>query len=62
MSLPAWVPEPRAKDQWKLVELVRSKAAASIDEAAANPALVSLVEKSALSPEAVAVRLHNDEH
>jgi len=62
MPLPAWVPEPRAKDQWKLVELVRSKAAASISDAAASPALVSLVKKSAVSSEAVAARLHSDEH
>ena len=70
MPLPAWVPEPRAKDQWKLVELVRSKAAASLKDAATNPsinpvldpAIASLIEKSALSPEAVAVRLHSDEH
>jgi hypothetical protein len=27
MSLPGWIPEPRAKDQWKIVESVRSKAA-----------------------------------
>ena len=66
MSLPAWVPEPRAKDQWKLVELVRSKAAASITDTAGDhaldPTIASLVEKSALSPQAVAVRLHSDEH
>jgi hypothetical protein len=30
LSLPGWVPEPRAKDQWKLVEAVRSQAAASL--------------------------------
>jgi hypothetical protein len=69
MPLPAWVPEPRAKDQWKLVEAVRTQAVASLTGApaastveAVNPAIVSLVEKSALSPEAVAVRLHSDEH
>ena len=61
MPLPAWAPEPRAKDQWKLVELVRSKAAASIKDAA-DPALQSLIDKSALSPESVAVRLHSEEH
>ncbi len=27
MSLPGWIPEPRAKDQWKTVEAVRSQAA-----------------------------------
>ena len=26
MTLPGWIPEPRAKDQWKLVEAVRSQA------------------------------------
>jgi hypothetical protein len=29
MTLPAWVPEPFSKDQWKTVEAVRSKAAAA---------------------------------
>jgi Ion channel len=32
MSLPGWVPEPLAKDQWKTVEAVRSKAAAIFAE------------------------------
>jgi len=32
MSLPAWTPEPRAKDQWKTVEAVRSQAAAVLME------------------------------
>ena len=50
MSLPAWIPEPRAKDQWKLVELVRSKAAAQ------------LTQNSPLNPEAIATRLHSEEH
>jgi hypothetical protein len=27
LSLPGWIPEPRAKDQWKTVEAVRSQAA-----------------------------------
>jgi len=63
MPLPAWVPEPRAKDQWKLVEAVRSKATASLKDAGSiEPAIASLVEKSAISPEAVAVRLHSEEH
>jgi hypothetical protein len=30
MTLPGWVPEPQAKDQWKTVEAVRSQAAAAI--------------------------------
>lgn len=50
MPLPAWIPEPRAKDQWKLVELVRSKAVAQF------------TQNSPLNPEAIATRLHNDEH
>jgi hypothetical protein len=50
MSLPAWIPEPRAKDQWKLVELVRSKAAAQ------------LTQNSPLNPEAIASRIHSEEH
>jgi hypothetical protein len=50
MSLPAWIPEPRAKDQWKLVELVRSKAAAQ------------LTQNSPLNPEAIATHLHSEEH
>ena len=50
MALPAWIPEPRAKDQWKLVELVRSKAAAQ------------LTQNSPLNPEVIATRLHSEEH
>lgn len=30
MPLPGWIPEPRSKDQWKMVEAVRSRAAASL--------------------------------
>ncbi|HXE06296.1 MAG TPA: potassium channel family protein [Acidobacteriaceae bacterium] len=50
MSLPAWIPEPRAKDQWKLVEIVRSKAAAQF------------TQNSPLNPEAIAARIHSEEH
>ena len=50
MSLPAWIPEPRAKDQWKLVELVRSKAVAQF------------TQNSPLNPDAIATRLHSEEH
>ena len=32
MSLPGWVPEPRAKDQWKTVEAVRKQAASVFRE------------------------------
>jgi hypothetical protein len=50
MTLPGWVPEPRAKDQWKLVEAVRSQAA------------LSILKGAAVSDQAEAVRLHRDEH
>ena len=49
MSLPGWIPEPRAKDQWKIVEAVRSKAA-------------SILKETAVSDQAVAVRLSSEEH
>src|SRR5208283_1188014 len=51
MSLPGWVPEPRAKDQWKLVEAVRSKAASVFQE-----------KDIVVSAQSEAVRLHADEH
>ncbi len=47
ISLPAWVPEPLAKDQWKTVEEVRSKAAA-------------ILGKIHVSDRSVAVRLGSD--
>src|SRR6266702_508685 len=50
MSLPGWIPEPRAKDQWKTVEEVRSKAASV------------LKKSSVISDQAVAVRLHSEDH
>ena len=50
MTLPGWVPEPRAKDQWKLVEAVRSQAA------------LSILKGTVVSDQAEAVRLHRDEH
>jgi hypothetical protein len=34
LTLPAWLPAPNAKDQWKLVESVRVRAAAAMGEAA----------------------------
>jgi hypothetical protein len=49
MSLPGWVPEARAKDQWKLVEAVRSRAA-------------SVLKDTVVSDQAEAIRLHRDEH
>ena len=49
MTLPAWVPEPRAKDQWKTVEAVRSQAAAVFKE-------------SAISDRADEFYLHSEDH
>jgi hypothetical protein len=49
MSLPDWVPEPKAKDQWKTVEAVRSQAAA-------------VFEVSVISDRADALRLHAEDH
>lgn len=51
MTLPGWIPEPLAKDQWKTVEAVRSRAASIFTE---NELLVS--------EHAEALRLHADEH
>ena len=49
MPLPGWIPEPRAKDQWKTVEAVRSKAASIFKE-----------KDILVSDQAEAVRLHAD--
>jgi Ion channel len=49
MTLPAWIPEPRAKDQWKTVETVRSQAASVFNK-----------KEMAVSDHAQAVRL--DDH
>ena len=51
MSLPGWIPEPRAKDQWKLVEAVRSQAASVFNK---NDAVVS--------DQAIAVRMKSGDH
>lgn len=51
MTLPNWVPEPRAKDQWKTVEAVRSKAASIFKD-----------KESVISDQAVAVRLSSRDH
>jgi hypothetical protein len=51
MSLPGWVPEPRAKDQWKIVENVRSQAASVFKD-----------KDSVISDQAVAVRLQSEDH
>ena len=48
LSLPRWVPEPRAKDQWKTVEAVRSQAA-------------SVLKDSVVSDQSEAIRLHSEE-
>jgi hypothetical protein len=49
MSLPGWVPEPLAKDQWKTVEAVRSKAA-------------SILKDTVVSERAEAFRLNVGDH
>jgi hypothetical protein len=51
MSLPRWVPEPLAKDQWKTVEAVRSKAASIFKN-----------KESVISEQAEAVRLGSGDH
>jgi hypothetical protein len=51
MSLPGWIPEPRAKDQWKMVEAVRSQAASVLKS-----------DDPIVSDQAVAVRLQSDDH
>jgi hypothetical protein len=51
MSLPGWIPEPLAKDQWKTVETVRRQAANVFND---NDIVVS--------DRAEAVRLHAEEH
>lgn len=49
MTLPHWVPEPLAKDQWKTVETVRSQA-------------VAVLRDSVVSDRATALRPHADDH
>jgi hypothetical protein len=49
MTLPGWTPSPRAKDQWKTVEAVRSQAAA-------------IFKESAVSDQAGALHLHAKDH
>lgn len=51
MSLPGWVPEPRAKDQWKTVEAVRSQAASVFNK-----------KEMAVSENAAALNLNPEEH
>ena len=48
LSLPRWVPEPSAKDQWKTVEAVRSQAA-------------SILKNTVVSEQAEAIRMHPEE-
>jgi hypothetical protein len=50
MALPGWIPEPRAKDQWKLVEAVRSQAASVFHK-----------KDTVISENAEALRVHADE-
>jgi hypothetical protein len=49
LSLPGWVPEPLAKDQWKTVEAVRVKAAA-------------VFRDTVVSDRATALHLHSEDH
>ena len=48
LSLPRWVPEPSARDQWKTVEAVRSQAA-------------SILKNTLVSDQSEAIRLHSEE-
>lgn len=48
LSLPGWLPEPLAKDQWKIVEGVRSRAA-------------SVLKETIESDQALAIRLSSEE-
>jgi hypothetical protein len=49
ITLPRWVPEALAKDQWKTVEAVRSQAA-------------SILKNTVVSDQSEAIRLHSEEH
>jgi hypothetical protein len=49
MTLPNWVPEPLAKDQWKTVETVRSQA-------------VAVLKDSVVSDRSTALQSHRDDH
>ena len=51
MSLPGWIPEPRAKDQWKMVEAVRAQAATVFHK-----------KELVVSDQSEAVRLHAGDH
>jgi hypothetical protein len=51
MALPGWIPEPRAKDQWKLVEAVRSQAAKAFS-----------TKDIVVSDQAEAFHPHSDHH
>jgi hypothetical protein len=48
LSLPRWIPEAHARDQWKTVETVRSQAA-------------SVLKNTVVSDQAEAIRLHPEE-
>ena len=49
LSVPLWMPESHAKDQWKTVEAVRSQAA-------------TVLKNTIVSDQAEALRLHSEEH
>jgi hypothetical protein len=51
MPLPGWIPSPRAKDQWKTVEAVRSQAASVFNK-----------KDIAISDQAEAIHLHPESH
>jgi len=51
MPLPNWIPAPLAKDQWKIVEAVRSQAASVFDK-----------KEVAVSAHAEALKLSSEEH
>lgn len=51
MSLPGWIPEARAKDQWKMVEAVRSQAASVFNQ-----------KDVVVSDQAIAVRMKSGDH
>ncbi len=63
MSLPKWIPEPLAKDQWKTVESVRSQAAVDIcrlrgQRSCRFPASALLTSTSDMHREALLTRLY----
>jgi hypothetical protein len=49
MSLPTWIPEPNAKDQWRTIARLRKEAEA-------------VLSGGVVSEHASAVRLHDEAH